>query len=213
MNKNKESKNKWEDFMQKEEPPKGTSKDDSKRLAPNEEQDSMVSEDSGSAASSATVSENVSLEEQLAAKNTEIRELQERLLREYADIENSRRRFQRDMESSIKFANDSLVEDLLPVVDSLLRGLASTDIEDPHVKNLREGLSLTLSLLDKTLEKYGVSVIEPKVGDAFNPQLHEALAVQTHATLKANTVLEVIERGYQLHGRVLRAARVLVTKA
>ena len=104
------------------------------------------------------------------------------------------------------FVDEKLINELLPVVDSLDRGLETGAPDDP----MRAGLQLTLDLLLKTLQKHGVELIDPKPGDAFSPELHEAMAMQPDPKAKSNTVLHVAQRGFMLNGRVLRAAMVVV---
>ncbi len=150
------------------------------------------------------------LEDQLTVFEQQANEYKEKALRAQADVENIRRRAERDVANALKFGNEKLLVDLLPVVDSLIRGLESPEAADPHVKSMREGISLTLDLLYKTLEKHGVQLIDPKPGDAFDPSLHEALSAQKDPQAKPNTIVMVVQKGYQLNGRVLRPAMVIV---
>jgi molecular chaperone GrpE len=150
------------------------------------------------------------LEDQLTAMERKVEEYKEKALRTQADIENVRRRTERDISNAIKYGTEKLIADLLPIVDSMVRGLDSPESHDPHAKSMREGLSLTLDLLHKTLVKHGVQVIDPKPGDAFNPTLHEAVSMVKDPKAKPNTIVQVMQKGYQLNDRVLRAAIVVV---
>lgn len=150
------------------------------------------------------------LENQLTEMEAKAAQYKEQVLRVQAEMENLRRRTERDIASAIKYGNEKLVSDILPIVDSLVRGLDSPESQDPHVKSMRDGLSLTLELCYKTLTKHGIQLINPKPGDVFNPALHEAVSMQKVEGKKPNTILHVMQQGYQLNDRVLRAAIVTV---
>ncbi len=150
------------------------------------------------------------LEAQLARMECKIDEYKTQYLRAQADMDNLRKRTEREKADIIKFASKQLITDLLPVADSLIHGLEGPVSEDPQVKSMRDGMSLTLDLLHNTLAKHGVQVINPNSGDPFDPALHEAMSVQAVPEAKPDTVIQVLQRGYQLNGRVLRGARVIV---
>ncbi|WP_373566701.1 nucleotide exchange factor GrpE [Coxiella-like endosymbiont] len=150
------------------------------------------------------------LEEQLIDLEHKVEEYKNQFLRAKAEIDNLRKRTEREKSDAIKYGTSQLLTDLLPVVDSLIHGLKSLGSQDPCAKNMREGMSLTLDLLHKILVKHGVEVIDPQSGDFFNPEFHEAMSIQKILTAKANTIAQVIQKGYRLNGRVLRAARVIV---
>lgn len=150
------------------------------------------------------------LENQLTAMEKKVDEYKERAVRAHAEMENLRRRAERDITNAHKFGAEKLLIDLLPVVDSLNRALENPESKDPHVKGMREGISLTLELMYKTLSKHGVTLIDPEPGEAFNPEWHEAVSMQQDPNAKSNTVLQVVQKGFQLNGRVLRAAMVIV---
>src|SRR5690606_8091525 len=137
-------------------------------------------------------------------------EYKERALRVQAEMENVRRRTERDVANAVKYGTEKLIGDLLPIVDSLVRGLDSPESHDPHAKGMREGLSLTLDILHKTLTKHGVQIIDPIPGDALNPTLHEAVSMVKDPKAKPNTIIQVMQKGYQLNDRILRAAIVVV---
>jgi molecular chaperone GrpE len=140
---------------------------------------------------------------------TKIGEMRDLLLRERAEIENQRKRLQRDLEQARKFANERLLGDLLPVCDGLERGLA---VETVDLKAMREGLDLTLKALLKVAENNGLKQIDP-VGQPFNPELHQAVSVVDTPQAAPNTVVSVMQKGYALNERLLRPALVLVAKA
>jgi molecular chaperone GrpE len=131
-----------------------------------------------------------------------------------AEMENLRKRAQRDVEQARKFAVERFAGELLNVRDSLEMGLAAASEAqgEDQVTRLREGKEMTLKQLDGVFEKFGLEVIDP-VGDVFNPELHEAMAMQPSADHKPDTVISVVQKGYLLNGRLLRPARVLVARA
>ena len=137
--------------------------------------------------------------------------LQDKLLRAQAEIENIRRRSAKESEAIRKFAIERLARDLLPVLDSLEKAIEAcgdTDSEDGNA--LAEGVQLSLKLFIDILEKEGLSLVDP-IGEPFDPQFHEALTVVPNPDMEANSVMEVVKKGYILNGRVIRAAKVVVT--
>jgi len=128
-------------------------------------------------------------------------------LRAIADMENVRKRAAKDLESARQFAVEKFAQDLIGVKDSLELGIANAGKAD--VASLVEGQSATLRLLAKAFEKAQIEEINPE-GQTFNPELHEAMMAQP-SDAAPNTVLAVIQRGYQLNGRLLRPARVVVS--
>lgn len=157
----------------------------------------------------AAVAEITELNEQLAAAR---KEATEATARAQAEMQNVRKRLERDAENSRKFALEKFAAGLLPVVDSLERGLAALPADQDALKAAREGTELTLRLLKDTLRKFEVEEIDPK-GQPFNPQFHEAVAHVPNPDVAANTVIEVMQKGFQLSGRLLRPAMVVVAKA
>lgn len=133
-------------------------------------------------------------------------------LRSKAELENVRRRLERDVSNAHKYGSERLIVDLLPVIDSLVRGLEESQSEDRAVQSLRKGMELTLEVLHNVLKKNGVAEINPQPGDAFDPAVHEAMSMQKDPNAKPNTILQVLQRGYTLHGRVIRAAMVMVAQ-
>lgn len=135
------------------------------------------------------------------------------LLRAKADLDNLRRRAERDLEQAHRYGLERFVQELLPVKDSLELGLsASQGAEGEAVKGLREGMELTRKMLQNALEKFGVKELSPQ-GERFNPELHQAMSVQERADAEPNTVLLVCQKGYLLHDRLIRPAMVIVSKA
>ena len=145
------------------------------------------------------------LEEQLAAA-------QDQALRVSADMQNVRRRAEQDVEKAHKFALEKFANDLLPVIDSLERGLELTSPDDEAIKPVREGIELTLKMFQDTLKRYQLDVIDPH-GAPFNAEHHQAMAMQESTHVEPNSVLKVFQKGYMLNGRLLRPAMVVVSKA
>ena len=144
------------------------------------------------------------------ALEREIAKYKDIAIRAEADMENLRRRAERDVSNAHKYANEKLLKELLPVLDSLNRGIAGIDEGDQQLVPMLTGMKMTHELLEKALSRFGVEVLDPAKGDAFDPTLHEAMSMQPDPEAESNTVLQVLEKGYQLNGRVLRAAMVIV---
>ena len=133
-------------------------------------------------------------------------------LRAQAELENMRKRFQRDMENARKYALERFVQELLPVKDSLEMGLAAAGGDKPDVEKLREGLELTLKMLADVMAKFGVREVDPR-GQPFDPALHQAVSTQETTAQPPNTVVAVMQKGYLLNDRLVRPAMVVVAKA
>src|SRR6516165_5755669 len=134
----------------------------------------------------------------------------EQYLRAVAELDNVRKRAQRDIEAANRYGLEKFAAELLPVKDSL--ELAVQNATRADAKSLREGQEATLQLLSRALEKLGVSVIDPE-GEPFDPARHEAMMAQESSTAEPNSVLKVVQPGYELNGRLLRPARVIVSRA
>ena len=140
----------------------------------------------------------------------ELTKVKDQLLRTVAEMENVRRRAQRDVENAHKFAVEKLLSDLLPVIDSLEKAVeAAKTTENPD--SMAEGIRLSLKLFVSTLEKAGIAIVDP-LGEPFDPQLHEAMAMVPNPDAEPNSVMDVMQRGYTLNGRLVRAAKVVVVK-
>jgi len=147
------------------------------------------------------------LQSELAAAEARAAESRDLYMRALAELENVRKRASRDIEQAHKFALERVADDLIGVKDSLELGLAS----GASAEALREGTQATLKLLAKAFEKAGLTEIVPQ-GEPFDPQLHEAMVMQPSAQHVPNSIVQVIQKGYQLNGRLLRPARVIVAK-
>ena len=140
----------------------------------------------------------------------ELTMVKDQLLRTVAEMENVRRRAQRDVENAHKFAVEKLLSDLLPVVDSLEKAEEAAKTTD-NADSMAEGITLSLKLFVSTLERSGIAIVDP-LGEPFDPQLHEAMAMVPNPNAEPNSVMDVMQRGYTLNGRLVRAAKVVVVK-
>lgn len=151
----------------------------------------------------------LSPDEALAAAHAKAEQHREAWLRALADAENARKRAQAEIAQARKFAHERMVEDLLPVMDSLEAALAQ---EGSDAQGTREGVELTRRQLLGVLERAGVAPVSAEPGQRFDPHRHEAMAA-LDSDQEANTVLAVLQKGYALHERVVRPALVTVAKA
>ncbi len=147
----------------------------------------------------------------LEASEAKVTEHWDRLLRLQAEMENQRKRAQNETSKARKFALEGIVEDLLPIKDSLELGLQATDGAEPDVKALREGSELTLKMLSQAFEKNNISEINP-VDEKFDPEFHQAMSMQEIEGKAPNTVAAVMQKGYTLNDRLVRPALVMVSK-
>jgi molecular chaperone GrpE len=150
------------------------------------------------------------MEQAVNAAEQEMLQHRDAMLRMQAEMDNLRKRLIRDQERARKFALEGVMKDLLQVRDSLERGLAIAP-GNATVESLREGEELTLKLLNKVLADHGLELIDPQ-GEAFNPEWHEAVAMLPSADVPENTVLNVMQKGFRLHERLIRPAMVVVAK-
>ena len=149
------------------------------------------------------------LEAELAEARARADEHWNSYLRAVAETDNLRKRAQRDVEAASRYAIERFAGELLDVRDSLELGVAAGASAEPA--RVLEGMEATLRLLNRAFEKSGLSVVDP-AGQPFNPEFHEAMATQPSADQPPGTVLAVVQKGYLLHGRLLRPARVLVAR-
>ena len=167
--------------------------------------------------SEAEIDPSESTEDQEGQTVNEIEELQqklstlgEQLLREQAEMQNVRRRAQRDVESAHKFALEKFATELLSVVDNLERAIGAIDAEDDPQKAVAEGLELTLKTFVDVLIKRSVEPVDPE-GQPFDADLHQAVSMVPNAEVEPNTVINVFQKGYTLNGRLIRPAMVVVS--
>lgn len=151
----------------------------------------------------------VDLEERLTLAEQKAHDHWEKLVRATAELDNIRRRAEREVASAHRYGTEKLINALLPVVDSLDHALQLA--EQTHDEAMHQGLALTMKLFVDALQKQEVKQLDP-LGESFNPQLHEAMSIQESPGTPANTILAVFQKGYTLHDRVIRPARVVVSK-
>jgi molecular chaperone GrpE len=152
------------------------------------------------------------LTQQLQAAEHQAESYKDNLLRVRAETENARKRMERDLDNARKFALEKIATELLSVNDSLELGVEAAAKENASLESVQEGMSLTLKQLQNILEKFGILEINP-ANQKFDPQFHEAMAMQAVPNVESGTVLFVAQKGYQLNERLLRPARVIVAKA
>lgn len=156
--------------------------------------------------------ELVKLQDQLKQAEDKAAEHWEELLRSKADLENTRKRLERDVENAHKYAVEKFVQDLLPVIDSLELGINAAREIDADIHKVKEGTELTLKMFNDCANKFGVEAIDP-TGQVFNPELHQAMSIQESNEHEPDTVIAVMQKGYLLNGRLVRPAMVVVSKA
>jgi molecular chaperone GrpE len=171
----------------------------------NEEQiDLPDSEDAPEEGSESDQALDVALEQAQNAKDD--------LLRVQAEMQNLRRRTEQDIEKAHKYGQDKLCIELLAVMDNLERAQeAASNSEDEAIKAIREGVDLTVKGFADCFKKFNIETVDP-LGEPFDPQLHQAMSMQENTESEPNTVIAVMQKGYTLHGRVLRPAMVMVSK-
>ncbi len=148
--------------------------------------------------------------QELAAANAEIVNLKDQMLRIQAEAQNVRRRAEQDVEKAHKFGVEKFASEMLPIVDSMERALEAFG-EDEALLPMREGVEMTMQMFIAGLAKFKMEQVNPK-GETFDPALHQAMSMIDLPDTAANTVVEVMQKGYTLHGRLVRPAMVIVAK-
>ncbi|MDB9706636.1 nucleotide exchange factor GrpE [Porticoccaceae bacterium] len=151
------------------------------------------------------ISETEKLQQQVAEANDQV-------LRVQAEMQNVRRRVERDVENAHKYALDKFSADLLPVVDNLERALSAISADDESQKAVAEGIELTLKSFVDVLVRFKIEPVDP-AGQPFDANLHQAVSMVPNPDLEPNTVMDVFQKGYTLNGRLIRPAMVIVSKA
>lgn len=152
------------------------------------------------------------LQEQLAQAEKKAQENWDKAVRAQAEMENMKKRTQRDLEHAHKYALESFAKELLPVLDSLELGLQAATGDSQEVEKFRVGSELTIKQFESVFAKFNIVAINP-MGQPFNPEQHQAMAMHAVEGAQPNTVVNVFQKGYMLNGRLLRPAMVLVAKA
>ncbi len=156
-----------------------------------------------------------SLEAHLEELSAQLSSAKDEQLRTQAEMQNLRRRAERDVEKAHKFGLEKLINGLLPVLDNFDRAIAAVPeaaADDEVVKSLLEGVELTRKTALDVLKTFSVEVLEP-YGEPFNPEFHQAMTMVPSPTAEPNSVIDVLQKGYTLNGRLLRAAMVVIAKA
>ena len=151
------------------------------------------------------------LARQLAETGLKAQDNWDRLVRAQAELENFKRRTEKDLQNAHKYALEKFAKELLAVMDSLELGIQASTSNQPDVEKLREGMELTLKHLEAAFEKFGILVIDP-LGEKFNPDLHQAMAAYPVENAEPNTVVKVFQKGYSLNDRLLRPAMVVIAQ-
>ncbi|WP_372872316.1 nucleotide exchange factor GrpE [Shewanella sp.] len=151
------------------------------------------------------------LEQALATAEAKVEEQKDSVVRAAAEVDNIRRRAAIDVEKANKFALEKFANELLPVLDNMERALMGTNAEDEATKAVFEGVELTMKTLMSAVDKFGVKVVDP-MGQPFNPEQHQAIGMQPNPEVPANHVMVVLQKGYELNGRLLRPAMVMVSQ-
>jgi len=151
-------------------------------------------------------------EQALEAALEQAQNAKDDLLRVQAEMQNLRRRTEKDIEKAHKYGQEKLSIELLAVMDNLERAQeAASNSEDEAIKAIREGVDLTVKGFADCFKKFNIETVDP-LGEPFDPQLHQAMSMQENTESEPNTVIAVMQKGYTLHGRVIRPAMVMVSK-
>ena len=137
--------------------------------------------------------------------------LESEQLRERAETENQRKRWLREFEQARKFGVERLLNELLPVIDSLEQGIKAADVSGAGIESLKQGSEMTLRMLQKAADSHGLTAVDP-LGLPFNPEQHQAIGMQPSAEVPADHVMVVLQKGYRLHDRLVRPALVMVSQ-
>lgn len=193
-------------------------------MTENEQQDTDLKEDSQEGDEANAVSDDAEMDtnagegmadadlvDQLADAQDKAAQSAELALRTRAEMENLKRRSERDVENAHKFALEKFVQELLPVIDSLDMAIQAAQADGATVDSLREGTELTVKMFKQCIEKFGIQALHP-VGQSFNPDHHQAMTMIEHPEHAANTVVDVMQKGYLLNERLIRPAMVVVSK-
>lgn len=152
------------------------------------------------------------LKQELAEAKQKAHDNWDKAVRVQAEMENLKKRTQKDLEDAHKFALTSFAKELLPVLDSLVLGLQAATGDSEEVQKFRVGSEMTIKQFESVFAKFNIVAIDP-LGQPFNPEQHQAMVMQEVEGAEPNTVVNVFQKGYMLNGRLLRPAMVVVAKA
>jgi len=151
------------------------------------------------------------MEQQLTKARNTIKDYWDQMMRLRAEIENNRKRAERDVENAHKYALKSFVEHLLPVIDSMEMGQAAANADNATLESIREGSELTIGMFVQVLQKNGLEQVDP-LGEKFDPERHQAISMIDVEGAESNTVVEVMQKGFLLNDRLVRPAMVVVAR-
>ena len=152
------------------------------------------------------------LQKQLAQAEKKASENWDKVLRIQAEMDNLKRRTQKDLDSAHKYGLEKFAKELLNVIDSLELGIQAATSDDPEVLKLKEGSELTIKQFETVFAKFNIEAIDP-IGQPFNPEFHQAMSMQPAEDAEPNSVINVFQKGYVLNGRLIRPAMVVVAQA
>jgi molecular chaperone GrpE len=198
---------------------KSTTSNADQELSPEQLADEIVQEAEGQVEAQHEHAHQVLSEERInelelavvTAQST-VSDQKDSVIRAKAEVDNIRRRAAQDVEKARKFALEKFAGEMLTTVDNLERALQSIDKDDESKKGVIEGIELTLQGLIASLDKFGVKAVDPQ-DQPFNPEFHQAMSMQEVPDVAPNTVIAVMQKGYELNGRLIRPAMVMVSKA
>ena len=184
--------------------------DDSEAKSEDADVEEELSDDEAEAQSGEVTLED--LQKQLKQAEKKASENWDKALRVQAEMENLKRRTQKDLENAHKYGLEKFAKELLSVIDSLELGIQASTSDNPEVKALKEGSELTIKQFESVFAKFNIEAIDP-TGQPFNPELHQAMTMQPSVDVPPNTVINVFQKGYILNGRLIRPAMVVVSQA
>ena len=152
------------------------------------------------------------LAEQLAEAQAKADDNLDQLMRTRAEMENIRRRSEKELTNARKYALEKFAQELLPIIDSMEMGVAAAMDENADVEKLREGTEMTLKMFETAIDKFGIKCVHPK-GETFNPEHHQAMTMIDSVEHEPNTIIDVMQKGYLLNERLVRPAMVVVASA
>ena len=159
-----------------------------------------------------TENEEATLEAQLADAQAKADDNWDQLMRTKAEMENIRRRSEKELSNARKYALEKFAQELLPVIDSMEMGLAAAQDENADVRKLREGTEMTLKMFETAIDKFGIKSVHPH-GEEFNPEHHQAMTMLDSQEHEPNMIIDVMQKGYLLNERLVRPAMVVVSSA
>ena len=151
------------------------------------------------------------LQQEIATLTQSVAESVAKVQRAQAELDNVRKRAQRDVENAHKYGLERFIHELLPVLDSLELGIHALENTD-DIKGSIEGMNMTMKIFSTALEKSGVQKIAPNAGDTFDPDWHEAMSMQEQEAIKSGAIINTLQKGYQISGRLIRPAKVIIAK-